>query len=193
MPSDLWSIIKTMAIPLSILGIIVSIIKAPSNWVLVKNFLIKDWKKTRSFKERKVGLHFDYSGFIGGSKRETEEILISCIQLIASGTLRDITDAYIRSNITGNMLPLLCSTKKHEYLPIEAAKRNEPDDVIRFQACFYTPGKDVIEGKYFTEFMSNFGDFSVIVIAKKQKIEMKRFTKKQIIKHFNKVFGTNLK
>lgn len=192
MPIDVWSIIKVMAIPLSILGIIVSIIKAPSNWIVVKNFLVNDWKNTWSLKERMVGIHFDYSGFIGGSKRENEEILISCIQLTASGSLSDITGAYIRSNITGNMLPLLCSTKRHGYLPIEVAKINEPDDVVRLQTCFYKPG-DTVEGKYFPAFMKEFSDFSVILVANKKEIEMKRFTKKNITKHLNKVFGTDLR
>jgi hypothetical protein len=186
--NDIWSIITIIAIPLTILSFIANAIRARSNFIATKKSIISLWKMIPNWQELRVGLIFDYSGIIGGSRKADEELLISCIQLTASGSLGKITDEYIRSNITNTVVPLLCSTKKHGYLKIEEAKNTDIDDVIRLQACFYKPGIDRIEGKYFTEFQQEFGDFSVVLIMNKKEIEMKRYTSKQLIKHLNKCF-----
>lgn len=179
-------------IPFSIIAGFVAILKAPENCKIIIGLIIKYWKKTPNLNEIRLGLIVDYSWFIGGKGEEGHEILISCIQLSAKGKIDKLIDAYVLSNITHEKISLLCSTKKHGYLPIKIAKENDVDDIIMLQGCFYRPGLDIIEGKYLTEFMNDFSDLSIVVTTEKETIELKRFKRKKIIKHINKVFNVNI-
>lgn len=173
---------------LTALGVLVTVIKTPSNFNIAKNFLYKLRKKIPNYKELKVGINFDYSGFIAGGQSGTDQTLISGIQLLGSGSIDKIMDAYIRSNITKSQIPLLVSTKKQGYLNVNAAKKFEIDDLVRMLARFYDVSSNLPQGKYYNDFIQEWGDFSVIMVRDGKEIEMKRFKATDINKHLNTVF-----
>lgn len=170
-------------------SLLLNAFKLPKDIKLLREKANAKLEKIPTLRERKLGINFNYSSFIGITVRGNT-VSIPGVYISAEGSLEKIQDAYIKSNINGVMLPIKFSTKHNGYLSVAEAKRCQLDSRIYLQALVRDSTNQ--EGQEFHDFIQDFRDFSFILIVDGKKVEMKRFTPHKINKHLRKLFPPNI-
>ena len=124
----------------------------------------------------KKGIKFDFTSYLGASKKEDNPIIVSCVQVSIENITNKhiaIDKAYIVSNINGKKIPIRIKTTNKGYVDFNKLNHGiPPNQKFYTQALFYKSG-DQPEGIIYDRFLREFSDFSYIINIKGKDIIIK--------------------